>query len=220
MDADIDTKIEFASLSEQVYNHIKRMILTAELKGGEKVPEEKIASIFGVSRTPIREALRKLEKQGLIQIIPRRYAQVTQIEPVDKIHVGQVRYQLDSLSVQLLALKATEEDYRALKSIADQCNQAAESADFATSFEKDSQLHCEFARRSGNPYLYDLVKNMDVKVQLLRNIEDISVDNIRRGIALHIPIIEAIYAHDPEKAEKLVKQHLADYYFPEEGHVE
>lgn len=207
-------EIDFSSLSDQVYRHIKGMILTGELKGGEKIPEEKIATSFGVSRTPIREALRKLEKHGLIEIIPRRHAQVIKLEPIDKRHVGQVRLQLDTLSVRLLAERAAEEDFHELKEIAEQCSEFAHSADFAACFEKDSELHCELARRSGNPYLYEMVRNLDIKVQLLRNIEDISEKKTLEGISLHLPIIQAVFDHDAEEAERLITKHLTDYYFP------
>ena len=63
-------------LSEQVYNYLLLQILSNELKPGEKIAETKIAQEFNTSRTPIREAMRKLESQGLIQIFPKRYAQV------------------------------------------------------------------------------------------------------------------------------------------------
>ena len=60
--------IQRQSLSEQVYHYIKRLILSGEIRGGEKIPEEKVAQQFGVSRTPIREALKRLEEYGLIRI--------------------------------------------------------------------------------------------------------------------------------------------------------
>ena len=67
------------SLSEQVFQHIRRMILSEELHGGQRIPEERIAQTFGVSRTPIREAMRKLEKVGLVKIVPRSHAEVMKI---------------------------------------------------------------------------------------------------------------------------------------------
>ncbi|MDO8944225.1 MAG: GntR family transcriptional regulator, partial [Desulfobacterales bacterium] len=74
-------EIHRQSLSEQVYHYIKRLILSGEIRGGEKIPEEKVAQRFGVSRTPIREALSRLEEYGLIQIKPRSYAEVVALEP-------------------------------------------------------------------------------------------------------------------------------------------
>jgi len=206
-------EINFSSISEQVYRHIKRMILTAELKGGEKIPEEKIANSFGVSRTPIREALRRLEKHGLIKILPRQYAQIVKLESSDKIHIGQVRLQLDILSLRLLVKRITDEDYQALKSIAEKCNEYAIAADFAGCFEKDSEFHCELARRTENPYLYDIVRTLDLKVQLIRNIEDISFESTLQNISLHVPIVEAVYARKIEEAEQLITKHLSNYYF-------
>ena len=209
----IESDISVFSLSDQVYDHIKRMILTGKLKGGQRIPEESIAQSFGVSRTPIREALRRLEKNGLVNLLPRRYAEVARVTLEDKRHIGEVRIQLGTLSVRLLARRATPEDCAELKGIAARCVSSAEAGDFASCFEADSLLHCEIARRSGNSYLYELERSIDLKVQLLRNIEALSSDHVKAGIALHLPLIEAICRHDPEGAEAILQEHLKKYYF-------
>ena len=77
----------------------------------------------------------------------------------------------------------------------------------------DSLYHRTIAERCGNPYLHDIVKNLDLKVQLIRNIEQISVSRVKKGIHLHIPIIEAMRAHDAKESERLVIEHLQKYYF-------
>jgi DNA-binding GntR family transcriptional regulator len=209
----VENEISVLSLADQVYDHIKRMILTGKLKGGQRIPEESIAQSFGVSRTPIREALRRLEKNGLVNLFPRRYAEVARVTLEDKRHIGEVRIQLGALSVRLLAKRATPEDCGALRAIAVRCVQFAESGDFASCFEADSQLHCEIARRSGNGYLYELERSIDLKVQLLRNIEVLSSDHVKAGIALHAPLIEAICRHDAEGAQAILLEHLKKYYF-------
>jgi DNA-binding GntR family transcriptional regulator len=213
---DKKAEMDFSSLSDQVFRHIRSMILNGELKGGERIPEEKIATSFGVSRTPIREALRKLEKHGLVEIIPRRHARVIKLEPIDKMYIGQLRIQLDSLSIRLLAQQATQQDYAELSGIAQQCEDYASQDDWLGCFEKDSELHCEFARRSGNPYLYDFVRTLDMKVQLLRTEEEeLSIKRGISGIKHHMPIIEAVCANDAEQAVQLAIAHLKHFYFNE-----
>ena len=216
MTSDNSALIDYSSLSDQVFRHIKKMILGGELVGGERIPEGKIADAFGVSRTPIREALRKLEKHGLVDIVPRRHAQVVKLDLEDKLHIGQIRIQMDTLSIRLLSPKATEKDYKDLTEIAGQGLMYGKKKDFMSCFEKDSELHCEFARRSGNPYLYEMVRNLDMKVQLLRTEEkNIEPDKILKGMKGHQPIIEAVCAHDTEKAVLLITAHLKEYYFPD-----
>ena len=94
---------------------------------------------------------------------------------------------------------------------------AAEEEDFALCFEMDSLFHCEMAERSGNQYLAELTRILDLKVQLLRNIEDVTADNVKERISLHVPLIEAICRHDVATAEELTTRHLKGYYFGPDG---
>lgn len=205
--------INHTSLPRQVYSHIKRMIITQELKGGQKIPEESIAQAFGVSRTPIREAMRELEKDGLIRIYPRKHAEVVQVGPEDKKHIGELRIQLDTLSVRLLCGQMTEEQHKELKDIAAQGDAFAAEGNIAQSFEMDSAFHCKMAEFSGNDYLYNFVNTLDLKVQLIRNIVPLDLDEIREGISVHGDIADLIFGGKCVEAEELVTKHLSDYYF-------
>ncbi|MFP4564514.1 MAG: GntR family transcriptional regulator [Spirochaetia bacterium] len=205
--------INHTSLPRQVYSHIKRMIITQELKGGQRIPEESIARAFGVSRTPIREAMRELEKDGLIHIFPRKHAEVVQVGPEDKKRIGELRIQLDTLSVRLLCGKMTEEQHAEMRSIAEKGDNFAAEGNIARSFEMDSAFHCKMAEFSGNDYLYNFVKTLDLKVQLIRNIVPLDLDEIREGISVHTDIADLIFAGKCVEAEELVRKHLAEYYF-------
>jgi GntR family transcriptional regulator, rspAB operon transcriptional repressor len=209
--------INYTSLSQLVYSHVKRMIMTQELKGGQKIPEEAIAKIFSVSRTPIREAMRELEKNGLVKIYPRKYAEVVKIEQEDRKDIGLLRIQLDTLSVKLLCQTITDSQYNELKEIAEQGDRCAEEGEIAGCFEMDSAFHCKMADFTGNRYLYDFVMTLDLKVQLIRNIMTLDIDIIKEGVSLHTTIADAIYEKDCKKAEELVYRHLYDYYFSTPG---
>jgi DNA-binding GntR family transcriptional regulator len=209
---DFGESLSVSNLSEQVYKHVKRLIMTAKLKSGQRIPEKQIAEKLSVSRTPVREALRMLEEDGLVVIEPRRYTKVATITVTDKKYIGQVRMKLDGLAVSLLAQSATPQDCAALKDIAVRCKDFAAAGDFASCFEMDSLFHCELAERSGNPYLADLTRRVDHKVQLLRNLEEISIDQVKQRIELHLPIVQAICDHDAALAEKLMSEHLSGYY--------
>jgi DNA-binding GntR family transcriptional regulator len=212
-DLDLISDLDVSKLSDRVYHHIKRLIMTGKLKGEQRIPEQAIAEKFGVSRTPIREALRRLEEHGLVVVEPRRSTKVATLTLEDKKHIGEVRLLLGQLAVRLLATHVTPEDCAALRDIAARCQQFAVTGDLASCFEADSLLHCEIADRSGNPYLAELTRILDYKVQLLRNIEDLSRESVLEKIALHPPIVEAICRRDAATAEKLMSKHLTDYYF-------
>jgi DNA-binding GntR family transcriptional regulator len=212
-DFDLISDLDLSNLSDRVYHHIKRLIMTGRLKGGQRIPEQAIAEKFGVSRTPIREALRRLEEHGLVVIEPRRSTKVATLTLEDKKHIGEVRLLLGKLAARLLADKVTPEDCATLRDIAARCQRFAEAGDLASCYEADSLLHCEMAERSGNPYLAELTRILDYKVQLLRNIEDLSRESVLQKIALHGPLVEAVCRRDAEMAEKFITKHLTDYYF-------
>lgn len=209
--------IERQSLAEQVYNYIKRLILSGKLKGGEKIPEEKIAQQFGVSRTPIREALRRLEEYGLVYLKPRSYAEVISFSPKDAEQVACIRAQLEMLSARLLAEHGKSEDFLALDQLVKDCDAALATGDLAATFEKDSQLHLEIARRTDNGHLYEIFEKIDAKVQLLRLVLHLPIEHLTMFIGQHQAIIDAMRQHDQKLAEALMLKHIMEqlrYYHP------
>jgi GntR family transcriptional regulator, rspAB operon transcriptional repressor len=196
------------SLSDQAYHYIKRLILSGEIRGGERIPEEKVAQQFGISRTPIREALNRLEEYGLIQIKPRSYAEVVVLKPHEAGQLAVIRAQLETLAVGLLAECGTEEDFRALDLLAGECNALIAEGDIATTFEKDSLLHLEIARRTGNPHLYEICEKLDAKIQLLRLVLSIPLVRLQVYVKHHDAIIGAMKKHDKELAVTLMRHHV------------
>jgi DNA-binding GntR family transcriptional regulator len=196
------------SLSDQVYHYIKRLILSGEIRGGERIPEEKVAQKFGVSRTPIREALRSLEEYGLIKIKPRSYAEVVALEPHEAGQLAVIRSQLEILAVSLLADCGTEEDFRELDLLAKECNALIAEGDIATTFEKDSLLHLEIAHRTGNRHLYEICEKLDAKIQLLRLVLSIPLGKLKVYVKHHDGIIDAMKKRDKELAVALMKHHI------------
>ena len=203
-------QIQRQSLSEQVYNYIKRLILSGELEGGQKIPEEKIAQQFGVSRTPIREALRRLNEYGLVYLKPRSYAIVVALDPEEAEQVSQVRAQLEVLSTRLLVEKGRQEDFDALELIAQECEKALEADDIATSFEKDSQFHLGIAKRTGNRHLFELFEKIDAKMQLLRLVLHLPHEKLSKFIAHHKSLLQHMRNHDKEAAEALMERHILE----------
>ena len=113
---DIDTELdELLPLRDVVFKKLRKAILTGALKPGERLMEIHLAEKLGVSRTPIREAIRKLELEGLVQMIPRRGAIVTEITEKSMKDVLEVRRALDILSVELACDRITEEEKETLE---------------------------------------------------------------------------------------------------------
>ncbi len=201
-------EIHRQSLSEQVYHYIKRLILSGEIRGGEKIPEEKVAQQFGVSRTPIREALSRLEEYGLIQIKPRSYAVVVALEPREAGQLAVIRSQLETLAVSLLTDCGTEQDFQELELLAQECNALIAEGDIAATFEKDSLLHLEIARRTGNRHLYGICEKLDAKVQLLRLVLQLPLEKLKLYVKHHDEIIHAMKKRDKDLAVARMKHHI------------
>ena len=106
---------EFLPLRDVVFNTLRRGILTGELKPGERLMEIHLANRLGVSRTPIREAIRKLELEGLVKMIPRRGAEVANITEKSLKDVLEVRQALEQLAIRLACARITEEEKQLLK---------------------------------------------------------------------------------------------------------
>jgi GntR family transcriptional regulator, rspAB operon transcriptional repressor len=204
----ITYEIHRQSLSEQVYCYIKRSILSGEILGGERIPEEKVAQQFGVSRTPIREALSRLEEYGLIKIKPRSYAVVVALEPREAGQLAVIRSQLETLAISLLTDCGTDEDFRELDLLAQECNALIAEGDIAATFEKDSLLHIEIARRTGNRHLYEIYEKLDAKVQLLRLVLRLPLEKLIVYVKHHDEIIRSMKRRDKESAVALMKHHV------------
>lgn len=208
MAGNVTYEIQRQSLSEQVYCYIKRQILSGEILGGERIPEEKVARQFGVSRTPIRAALSHLEEYGLIRIKPRSHAVVVALDPREAGQLAVIRSQLETLAVALLTDCGTEEDFRALDLLAQECNALIAEGDIAATFEKDSFLHLEIARRTGNRHLYEIYEKLDAKIQLLRLVLRLPLEKLKQYVGHHDEIIHLMKRRDKESAVRLMKHHV------------
>jgi DNA-binding GntR family transcriptional regulator len=202
--------IERKSLVDQLFIRIKKMILSQELKCGESIPEEGIARMFGVSRTPIRETLRKLEKYGLVKIHPHSQATVVDIAPDEAHYIGEVRSVIETLATKSLAKKATSEDIGSLREIAGKCVLAVNSDSSGEAFELDGLFHLEIARRCDNPYIYFILKNLEAKIQLTRAMY-CNPRTEKSDIRIHFQIIDAIERHDAKTASALMQKHIDDF---------
>lgn len=203
------SQIEQRSIAEQLYTRIKHMILAGEIKAGEPILEEKIAQDFGVSRTPVREALKRLETYGLVQMRPRSRAEVIQFEGKHEARkLALVRARIEALVVELLAESANQSDCLGLRDVMITCEDSLASGDVAEIFERDSALHLEMARRTGNQYLYDILERLDAKIQLYRISTCVTLEKITEDVRQHRHILDAICEGNAQKAVALMDSHI------------
>ena len=151
---------EFLPLRDVVFNTLRQAILTGELKPGERLMEIHLANRLGVSRTPIREAIRKLELEGLVTMIPRRGAEVAQITEKSMKDVLEVRRTLDALSAELACERISSEEEEALKKACQNFEEAVKTKDAKIIAKADVALHDIIAAATGNQRLIQLINNL------------------------------------------------------------
>ena len=159
---------EFLPLRDVVFNTLRQAILTGELKPGERLMEIHLANKLGVSRTPIREAIRKLELEGLVTMIPRRGAEVAQITEKSMNDVLEVRRALDALCVELACERITQEDMGRLKQACEAFEAAVRTRDVKKIARADVELHDIIVQATGNQRLVQLIHNLSEQMYRYR----------------------------------------------------
>ena len=151
---------EYLPLRDVVFKTLRQGILTGELKPGERLMEIHLANKLGVSRTPIREAIRKLELEGLVTMIPRRGAEVAQITEKSMKDVLEVRKVLDNLSVELACDRITEEEKELLQNACVDFEDAVKTGDFSMIAKTDVAFHDIIVAATRNIRLSQMVNNL------------------------------------------------------------
>ena len=151
---------EYLPLRDVVFNTLRQAILRGELKPGERLMEIQLANKLGVSRTPIREAIRKLELEGLVLMIPRKGAEVADITEKSLRDVLEVRKALEELAVQLTCDKITKEQIRELEQAAEQFKKTLKSNDITEIAEADVRFHDIIYLATDNQKLILLLNNL------------------------------------------------------------
>ena len=151
---------EYLPLRDVVFNTLRQAILRGELKPGERLMEIQLANKLGVSRTPIREAIRKLELEGLVLMIPRKGAEVAQITEKNMQDVLEVRKALEELSVQLACERITPEQVEEMKMAAEDFRKVLKSGDVTKIAEADVKFHDIIFAATHNQRLITLLNNL------------------------------------------------------------
>ena len=195
-------------LRDLVFNTLRQAILTGELKPGERLMEIHLADKLGVSRTPIREAIRKLELEGLVTMIPRRGAEVAQITEKSMSDVLEVRRTLDALCAELACDRISEEGLAALKDACGQFEQGVAGRDAQRIAQADVALHDIILQATGNQRLIQMVNNLAEQMYRYRfeYIKDSSQHE--RLVEEHKIIYQSILNKDKETAAAAARTHI------------
>ena len=195
-------------LREIVYEQLKRQILTGRITPGTRMMEVELADEMGVSRTPVREAIRKLEKEGLVTIEPRRGAYASDISVKDMVDTLEVREDLEGLAAALAAERMTEEQIDELVKITEGYSEAILNSDTEKIIHYDEKFHKHIVSCSGNKTLIQL---SEIVQELALRFRYIYYDDFSRYENMpveHRQIIAAITSGDADTARMSADSHV------------
>lgn len=201
---------EYLPLRDVVFNTLRQAILRGELKPGERLMEIQLANKLGVSRTPIREAIRKLELEGLVLMIPRRGAEVAEIKEKSLKDVLEVREALEELAVQLACEHITQEQIVEMKKAAEEVRVALRSKDITKIAQADVQFHDVINAATDNQKLVQLLNNLREQMYRFR-IEYLKNESVYSTVLEeHEALMDAIIRKDKAKATEVIGLHIAN----------
>ena len=202
------TMNEYLPLRDVVFNTLRRAILRGELKPGERLMEIQLANKLGVSRTPIREAIRKLELEGLVLMIPRKGAEVAEITEKNLRDVLEVRCALEELAVQLACDRIEKGEVSELHAAADHFRDVLDSDDITLIAQADEAFHDVIFTATNNGRLIQLLNNLREQMYRYR-IEYLKDVKARRSLVEeHDALWEALKERDLERAQMIMREHI------------
>ncbi len=200
----------YLPLRDVVFNTLREAILRGDLVPGERLMELQLAAKLGVSRTPIREAIRMLEQEGLAITIPRKGAIVAGMTEKDMQDVLEIREALEELSVQVACDKITEEEIAKLRENMENFEDSLKSGDLKRMAEADVEFHDVIYQATDNPKLINMLNNLReqmyrYRVEYLKN-----PSNHEQLLREHEAIYRGIMEKDKDAVTEMIRKHISN----------
>ncbi|MCK8059299.1 MULTISPECIES: GntR family transcriptional regulator [unclassified Fusibacter] len=199
---------DYKPLGDVVFEYLRDAILTGKLKPGERLMEIQLAEKLGVSRTPVREAMKKLEQENFIEMVPRKGAYVKDIHAKDMLDVLEIRALLEGFAAFQAASAMSDKDIRDMEKLTEKFEKAILLEDKEGMIETDNKFHDIIYKSTKNDKLKEIIKGLQDQFHRFRIIYFSEFDdygNISEG---HKEILEAIKLKDGEKAREVAEKHI------------
>ena len=200
--------VERITLNERVYQRLRGSLAGGKLMPSSRLDEEALGRELGVSRTPIREAIGKLTKEGFVEYRPYQgnFVRSFSAAQVDELYT--VRQALESLAVRLAVPRLSDVDIQSLSDILQEAETALERGDMLAYGAADRQFHRAIADYSGNETLIESLDRLSVQVQIIRTLANHDPDVVARTASERPRIVAALAARDAERAAALMAEHI------------
>ena len=198
----------YKPLGEVVFEYLRNAILAGELKPGERLMEVTLAEQLGVSRTPVREAIRKLEKESFVIMIPRKGAYVADLTKKDIMEVLEIRKELEGFAAALAAERMALSEKEALGKVVERFNESLISMDKKSMIECDNEFHSLIFEATKNQRLINIIYDLHDQFQRFRLIYFNEFNNYKEIQASHNRIFDAIIKKDVKGARSEAESHV------------
>ncbi len=198
----------YKPLREVVFDTLREAIISGVLRPGERLMESQLAGELGVSRTPVREAIRKLELEGFVVMVPRKGAYVAGISLKDIVDVFEVRAALEALATSLAAERITDEELEELERILVRKAELIDQQEIKLFIESDIEFHANLYRASRNDRLIQILSNLQDEIHRFRSVSLAHPGRMREALDEHRKVVEALGDRDIARAEALAWEHI------------
>jgi DNA-binding GntR family transcriptional regulator len=201
--------VDATNLREQTYDIIKNMIILREIEPGKKINEEHIAREIQVSRTPIREALCRLENEGIVRIVPRRGAFVSDLTETNVKEILMIREVLEGLVVRLAVENMDEKKLEKLRKALEKVSAIPEKDRELTHYTRSEvDFHALLLDASNSQMLKNMMEIINAHLQIIRLRTVVIPERAQKTVKEHQQILQAIEDGDADAAEELMRKHV------------
>jgi DNA-binding GntR family transcriptional regulator len=197
-----------AALHEQVAQRLRQMLVESRISPGAKLNERELAEVLQVSRTPLREAIKMLAAEGLVELLPNRGAIAVSLSEADVLNTFEVMAGLEGLSGELAAQRITDEELAEIKAMQFEMMAAYTRRDLSNYYRINAQIHSAINAAAKNPVLTATYKQVNARLQALRFRSNQDGEKWKRAMKEHEKMIDALQARDSAAMRELLVAHL------------
>ena len=197
----------YQTKNDIVYNALKEQIVTGEIMPGERITVMQVAEEFGVSAMPVREALKRLQQEGLVTITPHAGAEVVKCDDKQYQEITQIRVLLEPYAAMLATQRLSEKDMENLEKLLEKMGDCVENGDNLTYSELNTQFHQYIYNRCGNATLIETINSLWEKTRMSKNVFLMERDRIALSMEEHRECMECLRRRDPEAVRAAFDRH-------------
>ncbi|GCE36982.1 GntR family transcriptional regulator [Rhodococcus sp. USK10] len=197
--------------ADRAYEIVRERLVMLDIRPGEPINDDRLAEELGFGRTPVREALKRLERERLVIAYPRRGTFATAVDMTDLADISEIRKQLEPTAAARAARTASQDARARLSALADEIAEIDDSEDPRDVLRKDVRVHREIYRASGNPHLEDILVSLDAHATRIWCLFLDRLPDVAAHVREHVALLRAIVDGDGDTASALTLSHVAGF---------